>query len=65
MLSTRLDLLGLATSAFAATAPTLILVGEAVKTESRFAATPERDEAGTTHGIVPAPNHQNRNRSGR
>lgn len=33
-LSTRLDLLDIATRAFADTAPTLILIGEAVRTEN-------------------------------
>jgi len=65
LLSTRLDLLGLATRSLAATAPTLILIGEAVKTEGRPAPMAEKDEAGTISGIVPASNHQNRNRSGR
>jgi uroporphyrin-III C-methyltransferase len=65
LLSTRLDLLGLATRSLAATAPTLILIGEAVKTDGGQAAVAEKDEAGAIPGIVPASNHQNRNRSGR
>lgn len=53
-LATRLDLLELATRAFAADAPTLILVGEAVARAGTAPRTPGRGRTGTTGADVKA-----------